>query len=148
MYLHRYPLEFYSSDTNEYIRNSVQETEQFNFSVLIALFSLISEVSVVICMLIFLAVIDIRVTIITLLFSLTLTLIFTRLLKKPLETSGESRQRYFGLRLKVLRQALDGYKDLTVANAQNIFMTELVIIMKVLMLITDSLVESTAKNVG
>ena len=29
MYLHRYPLEFYSSDTNEYIRNSVQETEQF-----------------------------------------------------------------------------------------------------------------------
>lgn len=125
IYLKKRPSDFYGGDTSEYIRNSFQETEQFNFSVLIAMFSLISELSLITVMLLFLAVIDMQVTLITLLLAFFLTILFTWLLRRPLERNGADRQYYFGLRLKIFRQALDGYKDLTISNSQELFLQEM-----------------------
>lgn len=123
-YLSSQPEIFYSNDSSEYIRNCIQETDQFNFSVLISLFSLVAEIVVIIFMLSLLMFLDWKTSLIVMAMVAILSYAFVMILRKPLDDSGTKRQFHFGLRLKVLREAIDGFKELSISSAAPLFLQD------------------------
>jgi len=121
-YLSSQPEIFYSNDSSEYIRNCIQETDQFNFSVMISLLSLAAELVVIILMISLLVVIEWKTSLLMIALAVSLTLCFTLILRAPLARSGSNRQHHFGLRLKVLREAIDGFKELSISAAAPLFL--------------------------
>jgi len=123
-YLSLSPDKFYRNDTNDYIRNCIQETDQFNFSVLMSILSLTSEVVVCLCLLSLMFFIDPTVAGVVALLAMALAFIFIWGLKPYLVRLGEARQLNFGKRLKVLRQSLDGFKEIKISQRADMFLKE------------------------
>ena len=121
-YLTSHPPIFYRRDTSEYIRNCLQETDQFNFSVLISLISLISEVVVILSLTVLLLLIDWRTSMTIIILAISLSGFFIIALRGPLDRAGHRRQHHFGLRLKALRQAIDGFKEISIAKAAELLL--------------------------
>lgn len=125
-YLSSPPEVFYSNDSSDYLRNCIQETDQFNFTVMISFLSLIAELVVITLMAALLVAIDWKTSLLIIGLALILSLSFTLILRVPLAKSGANRQHHFGLRLKVLREAIDGFKELSISAAAPLFLKDFI----------------------
>ena len=123
-YLSLRPDKFYLNDTNDYIRNCIQETDQFNFSVLMSMLSLISEAVVCICLLSLMIIIDPAVAAVIAALAFAVSIVFIMFFKPYLVHLGEVRQLNFAKRLKALRQTLDGFKEIKISHQADIFLRE------------------------
>ena len=125
-YLSRQPEIFYGNDSSKYISNCIDETKRFNASVMLPFLALIAEIIVVTLILSLLVYIDWRTSLIVFVLMFSLSLLFTRAMREPLEKAGFSRRHHFRLRLKVFREAIDGFKELSISSGVSLFLKDFI----------------------
>ena len=113
---------FISENSSDKTRNIIELTNSYVYQCLMPLVVLITELGFVICICIFLFIIDPLSLIIIISIMIILLVIYFKIVNRKLFEWGRIKQNFLSDRLKILREAIDGIILIKINNLNNFFL--------------------------